>query len=106
MAAKRKSEATLLGRIAELPNDSPVANGVKSWHSQMRAEDPDMYGQLVELLKDWAANGESRQKFRTLRSLHRYLAGRDTERPIDPPVVSCSDQAFRTFARKVSEQSI
>lgn len=69
-----------------------------SWHCLMRDSNPGLYGELVDVIKDWLANGETRKKFPTITSLHRFLCGDDSNK-LDPPVIDCGYQAFARFVR-------
>lgn len=75
-----------------------------SWHYKLKQSNPKLYAEIVDVIHDWYGNGITRANMPSQTSLYRYLAGKDRDRPLDPPIITCERQAFIDFMRQVSRE--
>lgn len=74
----------------------PVTNK-RNWAVVLKRENPERYAELVEVVDDWIAQGRTYQVFPSMRSLHKWLSGKDQDRPIGEPVVTVDSGSFTKF---------
>ena len=96
---KSRTKRRLLDQVKKLSTDQDprVAN---SWHQKLLRDDPESHAELIELVDDWHDGGVSREKFKNITSMYRFLSGKDSQRPLDPPLVTCTASSFRNFVNE------
>ena len=97
--AMAKKKKRLIDQIKELPTLRDGVTGTAPWHFRMQQDEPEKWEEFCEIIDSWNSGGVAREKFTTGFSLHRFLAGKDKDRPLDPPLLSISYSQFRHWFR-------
>lgn len=93
--AKKAKAARLLETIHAMP---PARKPLReTWVDRLKASDPEGFAEIVEVVQDFNANGNTRRVFPNAARLYEYLSGKDTERPGPNRLGDIGDVMFRRF---------
>jgi hypothetical protein len=97
--AKKAKAARLLDTIHAMP---PASKPIRdTWVERLKANDPDGYAQIVEVIEDFNANGNTKKVFPNAARLYEFLIGKDPERPGPNRIGDIGDVMFRRFVRSL-----
>lgn len=100
--AKAKPAQSLLNEIATLA--PTVDQRARTWWDRLSEKDPDTAQAIRDVAVDWVNHGQTRTTFPHVTQLHRYLAGRDVDRPRPSVLGGVHYESFSRFVRGIREE--
>ena len=89
----------VLEDIGAIPDKKPFYRGMPG-AAMTKANKPEVYAQVVEVIRDFLANGKTFRVFPTKTQLWAYLAGKDKQHPREV-IFDAGLDAFTRFVERV-----